>query len=145
MRRPWTEATALLAAHGFACTPPPPLKGLIPMSAEIRFAFLARIDAVARPTVFQTLDRLAAHIEGQRFGQAIQLEEIAELRRRRAMATGQADAAPDGRRDRGVQIWTLLLDGSRDRSLGFAWLDGQGRETLQGALERAAFQKAAAA
>lgn len=143
MPRPWVEATALLAAHGFRAGPP--FKPQSPwnrlMSQNIDYAFLARVDAVAKPTVFGALDRLAAFIEAKRCGQGIQLEEIEALHERRRIAVGDSPAAPAGVRDRGVQIWTLLLDGTRDRSLGFAWLKGGGREDLQAALTRVALRK----
>lgn len=111
------------------------------MAQSVDFAFLTRVDAVAKPTVVSSLDRLAEIIEGRRHGQTIHLEEIEDLHERRRMAVGDSPAAPDGLRDRGVQIWTLLLDGSRDRSLGFAWLKGGGREELQQALTRIALRK----
>ena len=136
MRPPWIEATALVAAAGFALatdtTPPSPWSRL--MSRNIDYAFLPRIDAVAKPTVVSSLARLAQLIEGKRFGQGIMLEEIEDLHARRRMATGDGPPAPEGLRDRGVQVWALMLDGSRDRSLGFAWLRGGGREDLQRAL-----------
>lgn len=111
------------------------------MAQSVDYAFLTRVDAVAKPTVVASVDRLADLIEGQRRGQAIHLEEIEDLHERRRMAVGDSPPAPEGRRDRGVQIWTLLLDGSRDRSLGFAWLNGGGREELQQALTRAGLRK----
>lgn len=111
------------------------------MRQNIDYAFLTRVDAVARPTVFGSLDRLALFIEGKRCGQGILLEEVEDIHARRRMAIGDSPAAPEGVRDRGVQIWTLMLDGSRDRSLGFAWLNGGGREGLEAALSRAALRK----
>lgn len=112
------------------------------MSQSIDYAFLSRIDGHARPVVFTGLIGRARHIERKRFGQGILLEEIEDIHARRRMATGEGDAAPGrGLRDRGVQIFTLCLDGSRDRSLGFAWLKGGGREELQIALERAALSQ----
>lgn len=111
------------------------------MTQSIDYAFLARIDAVAKPTVVGSLDRLARLIESRRYGQAIVLEEIEDIHARRRMAVGEGPAAPEGLRDRGVQIWTQLIDGTRDRSLGFAWLRGGGREELQRALTKVGLRK----
>lgn len=136
MRPPWIEATALLAAAGF--TPATNLRPESPwrrlMTQSIDYAFLPRIDAVSKPTVVGNLARLAQLIDTRRHGQAIQLEEIEDIHARRRQASGTGPSAPVGMRDRGVQIWTLMMDGSRDRSLGFAWLRGGGREDLQRAL-----------
>ena len=143
MRPPWTEAGPLLAAAGLALAPhsPPPPAWRRLMAQSIDYAFLSRIDAVAKPTVVGSLDRLAQLIEGKRFGQAIALEEIEDLHARRRMAAGDGPAAPEGLRDRGVQIWALMADGTRDRSLGFAWLRGGGREELQRALTKVGLRK----
>lgn len=143
MRPPWIETHALLGAHGFAVAtdlrPPSPWRTL--MAQSIDYAFLSRIDAVARPTIVGSLDRLAQLIEDRRHGQPIMLEEIDGLHARRRMATGDSPPAPEGLRDRGVQVWTQLLDGSRDRSIGFAWLKGGGRDDLQQALTRVGLRK----
>lgn len=146
MRPPWSETPALLAAAGHAPgpLPPPPSIWSRLMSKNIEYAFLSRIDALTRPRAFTTLSALARFIENQRHGQSIQLEEIEDIHARRRMATGEGPAAPDaGLRDRGVQIHTLYLDGGRDRSMGFAWLKGGGREDLQRALEQVATPPAA--
>lgn len=142
MRPPWIEAGALLAAAGHALAPlsPPPSPWTRLMTQNIDYAFLSRIDAVAKPTIVGSLDRLAQLIEGKRFGQGIMLEEIEDLHARRRMATGDGPPAPEGLRDRGVQVWSLMLDGSRDRSLGFAWLRGGGRDELQQALTKIALR-----
>ncbi|WP_426041531.1 hypothetical protein [Brevundimonas sp. TWP2-3-4b1] len=108
------------------------------MSQNIDYAFLTRIDDVARPTVCASLDALARHVDRKRRGQGILIEEIEDIRARRHIACGDADPAPAGQRDRGVQIFTLCLDGARDRSLGFAWLKGGGREAMVAALTRVA-------
>lgn len=143
MRPAWTEAGPLLAAAGLALAPlsPPPSAWRRLMTQSIDYAFLARIDAVAKPTVVGSLDRLARLIESRRYGQAIVLEEIEDIHARRRMAVGEGPAAPEGLRDRGVQIWTQLIDGTRDRSLGFAWLRGGGREELQRALTKVGLRK----
>lgn len=111
------------------------------MSQSIDFAFLPRIDAVSRPVVFTSLIGLARYIERKRFGQGIQLEEIEGIHAQRNMVAGDAGTPRDGLRDRGVQIHTLMLDGGFDRSMGFAWLRGGGREDLQAALLRAAAEQ----
>lgn len=136
--RPWSEATALLAAHGHAAGPLPPPKSIWSrlMSQNIDYAFLPRIDAVSRPTVCADIDSLARRIHRLRRGQAIQVEEIEDIRAQRHQVCGDADPAPNGQRDRGVQIIALCLDGSRDRSLGFAWLKGGGRDAMVSALTR---------
>ncbi|WP_157072483.1 hypothetical protein [Brevundimonas bacteroides] len=106
------------------------------MKDQIDYAFLTRVDAVARPVAFPSIDKLAAHIERRRQDRTIILEQIEDIHERRRMAQGDSPPAPQGLRDRGVQIFTLLPDGTRDRSLGFAWLRGGGRERLQDALTR---------
>lgn len=143
MPRPWIEAGPLLAATGHAsATPQPPATPWSRlMTQNIDYAFLYRIDAVAKPLVVGSLDRLAELIETRRGKQAIMLEEVEGLHERRRMASGQGGTVPGGLRDRGVQIFTLLMDGSRDRSIGFAWLKGGGREDLQSALTRIGLRK----
>lgn len=138
MRRPFIEAGPLLAAHGRSAgtRPKPQTPWSRLMSQSIDYAYLNRIDAVAKPMVVASLDRLAQHLDTLRRGQAILLEEVEDIHQRRRMASGAGPDAPHGLRDRGVQIFTMLLDGTRDRSLGFAWLRGGGREELQAALTR---------
>lgn len=147
MARPWSEAAALLAFTD--CHPGAGRDGPIPpprsiwsrlMSQSIDYAFLPRIDDVSRPTVCHSLDSLARHVDRLRRGQGILIEEIEDIRARRHIACGDAAPAPAGQRDRGVQIFALCLDGTRDRSLGFAWLKGGGREAIQAALTRVAPQ-----
>lgn len=139
MRPQWSEASVLLASAGFAAGPLPkpdtPWKRL--MKQQIDFAFLARVDSVAIPVAFPSLDKLAAYVERQRRDRTIVLEEIEDIHERRRMVIGDSPRAPEGVRDRGVQIFTLLPDGSRDRSLGFAWLKGGGREAMFYALTQA--------
>lgn len=101
------------------------------------YALLTRLDERTRPTVFANLQALAAHIERARHGQQLELAEVEDLHFLwRAAGGGQGIDAPE--RDLGVQVWTRLLDGSRDRCLGWAWLGGSGLEVLQRALLRAA-------
>lgn len=142
--RPYVEAAALLGSAGHRLAPPaPPSFSLwrTLMSQNVDFAFLDRIDAVARPHVVGGLDRLAQLIEDRRGDSPILLEEIENLHARRRMAAGDGPPAPTGLRDRGVQVWTQLPDGTRDRSLGFAWLRGGGREQLQMALTKVGLRK----
>ena len=90
------------------------------------FAFAERLDGVTKPRVFPNAARLAAHIEARRFGQAIELVDVEdiEIPGRPGLYTG-------------VQVFTLLLDNSRDRCLGYAWLGGKGRDRLEPALRAA--------
>ena len=137
--RPHFEAAAWLAAHGFgevAKGPIPPRR--LTMSDDVRFAFITKLDAVTKPRVFQSIDALADHIEGMRFGQAIELKDVDDLKFQWRNAQGRAEPeTPDGRKDRGVQIFTTMIDGTIDRSLGFAWLDGRDMQALMPALDRA--------
>lgn len=139
MRRPWIEAAPLLGAAGHPLeplTPPPSIWSRL-MSQRILYAILDRIDGVANPHAVQSLDRLADIVAGRIHGQAVQLIEIEDIHAQRQAASGRGDPAPDGVRDRGLRIETLLLDGSTDRVIGFVWLNGQGRDVFAPALERA--------
>lgn len=129
MRRPWFEARAALAAAGFPLTPDPdaPVTGSIwtqPMINLASFAFLTRIDATTKPTVFPDLHHLARHIERKRLDagadRAIQLEEVEDLQ-----FAGQPGLHT------GVQVWLLDMAHERERSLGYAWLRGEGRDRLE--------------
>lgn len=126
MRPPWIEAGPMLAAAGFALAPVKPLHPLarsLRMADSADFAFLPRLDAVTRPFVFPNCAALARHIERKRDGRPMQLVDVEdiEIEGRAGLYTG-------------VQVWTLLPDGSRDECLGWAWLNGQGRERLEPAL-----------
>ncbi|MFN7129798.1 MAG: hypothetical protein ACK4OJ_12120 [Brevundimonas sp.] len=131
MRRPWFEAVPALAAAGVPADriPITPLKANL-MSAD--YALLPRIDTVAKPRVFPTLDALAASIERQREGQGLFLEEVQDL-----LPLGAADQV------RAVKVWTTDCDGGRDRMIGFAYLKGAGRELLEWALRLARGRAAA--
>jgi hypothetical protein len=116
--RPHVEAAALLGAHGFA--PVPIRTGVRRMAAMTRFAFIPHDDAgAAKPYVFDDVHALARHIERQREGRGLELvdAEDVEVPGRDALQVG-------------VQVWTRI-DDARDRNLGWAWLDGQGRERLE--------------
>lgn len=139
MRPPWIEPAVLLAAAGApAREPAAPSIWSRHMMSPAPFALLPRLDAVTRPIVFATLDALATRIERLRAGQALECIEIEDLHFLWRAEGGGGDVAAPTVRDRGVQVWTLLLDGSRDRCIGFAWLNGGGMETLRAALHRAA-------
>jgi hypothetical protein len=125
MRPPWIEAAALLAAHGRPIVPLRP-QGVRRMSTTTRFAFIPHDDGGdARPVVFSDVHTLARHIERRREDRAIELvdAEDVEVPGRAALQIG-------------VQIWTRI-DDARDRNLGWAWLDGQGRDRLELALRSA--------
>jgi hypothetical protein len=135
MRPPWFEARVAIAAAGHAFTPDPdaPVTGSIwtqPMINLASFAFLTRIDATTKPTVFPDLHHLARHIERKRLDagadRAIQLEEVEDLQ-----FAGQPGLHT------GVQVWLLDMAHERELSLGYAWLKGDGRERLEPALRTA--------
>lgn len=90
------------------------------------FAFAHRLDGTHKPRVFANAAGLARYIESQRHGQAIELADVEDIE-----IPGRAGLYT------GVQIFTLLIDGGRDRCLGWAWLDGHGRERLEPALRAA--------
>lgn len=123
--RPHVEAAALLGAHGFRPVPLRP-QGTRRMDAHARFAFVPRDDGgQLKPVVFDDVHALARHIERQRDGRGLELvdAEDVEVPGRDALQVG-------------VQVWTRI-DDARDRNLGWAWLDGQGRERLELALRSA--------
>lgn len=127
MRRPWIESGALLAfTHP---TGTRPLKPEHPFTRSLRmadfapFAFLSRLDGVAKPRIVSNATALARHVESLRHGQAIELVDVEDIE-----VPGKSDLYT------GVQIFTLSLDGGRDRCLGYAWLNGHGRERLEPAL-----------
>lgn len=142
--RPHFEGTPWLAAHGFGHVlkgPIPPWR--FPMSDDVRFAFIKKIDAATKPLICASLDHLADHIEGLRFGQGLQLQDVEDLRFRWRSANGRPEPEiPDGRQDRGVQVFTTMSDGTIDRSLGYAWLDGRDMQALMPALDRARRRRA---
>lgn len=129
MRPPWIDAAALLAAHGHhdaalraaACKS---LKWRPVMLADAHFAII-RPTPGQKPLVFEDLDALARWIQRQRGEQALELVETEDL---------ELEGDMGGRL--GVHVYTLALDGGRDRNLGTAWLNGRGRETLQAGLRR---------
>lgn len=96
------------------------------MSGLPDFAFAPRLDGAAKPKAFPSLGALADHIERRRCVQAIELVDVEsiEISDRPGLYVG-------------VQVFTLLIDGGRDHCLGFAWLNGQGRDRLEPALRQA--------
>jgi hypothetical protein len=131
MRVPWFEAGPALAAAGFSLRPDPDNPearlGNIwtrPMIDSARYAFLPRLDAVTKPTVFADLHHLARHIERKRLAESgdrgLQLEDVEDLQ-----------FAGEPGLHRGVQIWLLDMANDREASLGYAWLRGDGREVLE--------------
>ncbi|MBJ7446820.1 MAG: hypothetical protein JHC81_04735 [Brevundimonas sp.] len=140
MRPPWSEATALIGAAGFS-PPPPNYRPSIWSRHAMQsapFAILPRLDAVTKPIVFPDANALAAYIERSRGGQGLDMTEVEDLHFLWRAEGGGADVDPPAEnRDRGVQVWTTMLDGSRDRCLGWAWLNGGGLEVLKAALRRA--------
>jgi len=124
--RPWIEASAMLAAADVAdvvIKPIHPLDRSLRMADSADFAFLPRLDAVTHPFVFADVASMARHIERKRAGRPLQLEDV-------------EDIEIEGRPGLyvGVQVWSLLPDGSRDECLGWAWLNGKGRDRLEPAL-----------
>lgn len=106
------------------------------MAAFAPFALAERLDGVTKPRVFQNTAGLARHIEAQRHGQAIELVDVEDIE-----IPNQPGLYA------GVQVFTLMIDGGRDRCLGYAWLEGRGRDSLEPALRavlRDAGRKAAA-
>lgn len=105
------------------------------MSSDVRFAFLDRIDAVAKPRVFQSLTSLARWIESRRGNHGLHLVNVPDLRIEWLNANGRDhEPGTDRKKDAGVQVFTLMPDGTVERSLGYAWLDGADRERLEFAL-----------
>lgn len=135
--RPFIDGAVLLTAHGF---PAPRNQSGARRALQCRkldmprfpYALLPRLDATTKPYGFTALADLANHIERQRGDQSLQIEDVETLEFRDV----------PGLHD-GVEIWTLDLDGSRDRLIGYAWLSGKGRDVLQPALYAARRGRAA--
>ena len=109
-----TPATAI-EARAHACRPSLP--------ADVRFA-LVTAPPRAKPFAYATLAELARAIHRRRQGQAIQLfDQPAHLALRE-------DAV------RGVRISLIDPIGERTTTLGWAYLAGAGRQTLQQALRQ---------
>lgn len=96
------------------------------MSGLPDYAFARRLDGPQKPIVFSSLNGMANYVERHRYGQAIELVDIEDIE-----IPGRPGLYA------GVQIFTLLLDGGRDLCLGYAWLDGAGRDRLEPALRQA--------
>lgn len=137
--RPFIDGAVLLTAHGFPAPAPRNQSGARralqcrkPDMPRFPYALLPRLDATTKPYGFTALADLANHIERQRGDQSLQIEDVETLEFRDV----------PGLHD-GVEIWTLDLDGSRDRLIGYAWLSGKGRDALQPALYAARRGRAA--
>lgn len=124
--RPHVEAAALLGAHGFRPVPLRP-QGTRRMDAHARFAFVPRDDGgQLKPVVFPDVHALARHIERKRDDRGLELVDAddVEIPGRDALQTG-------------VQVWLLGPDETRLQILGWAWLNGHGRDRLEPALRTA--------
>lgn len=137
--RPFIDGAVLLTAHGFPAPAPRNQSGARralqrrkPDMPRFPYVLLPRLDATTKPYGFTALADLANHIERQRGDQSLQIEDVETLEFRDV----------PGLHD-GVEIWTLDLDGSRDRLIGYAWLSGKGRDVLQPALYAARRGRAA--
>lgn len=107
--------------------------GRRPAMPASRYALLPTLDNHAKVQTFRTLDALAAAVETARRGQALELVEVEDI-----------EFSDVSGLHRGVQVFTLDMGNDRDRMLGFAWLNGGGREALQPALRAAARVRGAA-
>lgn len=87
------------------------------------YAFFRELGALSRGRTFDRLADLAAHIHQMRAGRALELAE--------------ARLAFQERVYDGVSIWTRSDEGLRETFLGYAWLRGCGRPTLEAALDAA--------
>ena len=94
---------------------------------DVRFALLQRPDRwLDKPVTFQTISELAAAIHRRRNDAGLELAD-APLR-----ILGQDESRP------GVSIWTQGEDGQRRDYIGWAWVNGAGRQALQAAIFEAA-------
>lgn len=124
MRPPYSEAVALLAAHGHAFTPLD-TRRRPPMSNDIRFALLPA-EAHAKPILFpQGINALARHIQRARGDLGLDMEPVVDLEVR-----GDAQARP------GVSVFTTDANGDRLTLIGHAFIDGLPMEVLQAAIRR---------
>ncbi len=106
--------------------------GRRPPLPSARYVLLPKLDNVTKPKAFPTLAALAACIERERGQQALHLVEVEDLEFRDVSGL-----------HRGVQVWTLDLANEKDRLIGYAWLNGRGREALEPALRQACIRAAA--
>lgn len=94
---------------------------------DVRYALLQRPDRwLDKPAAFATIADLAAAIHRRRKDAGLELAD-APLR-----LLGQDESRP------GVSIWAQGEDGQRRDYLGWAWVNGAGRQALQAALFAAA-------
>ena len=89
----------------------------------LRYGLIRRPDRwLEKPVAFATLSDLAAAIHRDRGDAGLELAD-APLR-----TLGQDESRP------GVSVWTQGEDGERRDYLGWAWVNGAGRQALQAAL-----------
>lgn len=104
------------------------------LPAGLRYALLLRPQdrPGAKPLAFADAGGLARHLHRARAGMPLQLQD-AELRVRQ-----------DDKPRAGVSVWTLdPASGDRARFLGWAYLGGAGRHSLQAALQAEDMEDAA--
>lgn len=106
--------------------------GRKPAMPPARYALLPKIDNITKPKAFGSLALLCAAIERDRADQGLHLVEVEDIEFRDI-----------GGLHRGVQVWTTDMANEKDRMLGYAWLDGAGREVLEPALRQARIRAAA--
>lgn len=116
-RAPSPTATFIEAAMAYARSPRMP-------NPDVRFALVREpTNPLARPVAYPTAADLARAIHVDRAGAPIELQDAVPLNIR------------DWGEVLGVAVWTLGEGGDRHRYIGWAWLDGGGRQQLQAALE----------
>ena len=79
----------------------------------------------AKPLAYASLQGLARSLQARRAGRPIELVDQA------GVIAGHDQALP------GVSVWILDADGARTDSLGWAYLQGAGRQQLQAAIRAA--------
>lgn len=93
---------------------------------DARYALLPKIDNITKPKLFRTLGELCASIERERADKGLHLVEVEDIEFRDVSGL-----------HRGVQVWSLDMANEKDRMIGYAWLNGAGRDTLEPALRQA--------
>lgn len=124
MRRPFIEATALLAAHGHPVPPPRPVSPWSFRMSDAQYALIIP-GGGAKP-------RLRPHADLTRLAQGVQ-----RLRGQQAIQCVDAEIPFDDVEAprHGVSIFSLSETGEQNGFLGWAYLNGKGREVLEGALQ----------
>ena len=93
------------------------------MRSDVRFALIPTLSKATKPTVFASLDNLCRRIHRLRGEAPLQLEDHTLYLQGDGLEGRRADA-----------FYTLAESGTRDRFLGWAWLDGASWRALQAAL-----------